>query len=216
MGKPDLMIPIFIKDYLPHGIIGLLVVTILSARMSSLSSAINSLSAATTEDFIIRGRAIKPETYLRYSGLMAVLWGCVCILIAFFAENIAGTVIEVINKIGSVFFGPIIATFIIATSVPSIKGKSMNIGLILGVMINIYFWLFLGDDIFWFWWNAIGAFSTLSISFLTSRLIKENKQPIQKVVSTYKNKDLLHWHYIVLLGYFMLMIYFSYLIPKVF
>jgi len=114
--KPDYMIPIFIINYLPHGIIGLLLVAILAAAMSSLSSAINSLSAATVEDFIDRFRDEKLEgdQQLKYSKAMTVVWGIVCIILAFSAGNIADTIIEAINKVGSAFYGPIVATFLLA------------------------------------------------------------------------------------------------------
>ncbi|MEO1628226.1 MAG: sodium/solute symporter [Bacteroidota bacterium] len=103
--KPDYMIPIFIINYLPHGIIGLLLVAILAAAMSSLSSAINSLSAASVEDLIGRvwkqGEPMDNEEQMKYSKLMTVVWGIFCLLLAFTAGNIADTVIEAINKVAT-------------------------------------------------------------------------------------------------------------------
>ncbi len=164
----DLMIPIFIRDYLPHGIIGLLIVAILSAAMSSLSSAINSLSAVTTEDILVGNREVDEKTYTRYSKQASLFWGVVCILLAFFGGDIADTVIEAINKIGSVFYGPILATFIVAVGIKSIGSRAMNIGLVIGVGVNVFLWLVVGDNLFWFWWNFIGAAVTLSIAVLLS------------------------------------------------
>lgn len=88
--KPDLLIPIFIRDYLPHGVIGILIVAILSAAMSSLSSAVNSLSAVTTEDFLAHGKNISHEKYVQYSRLTALIWGVVCIGLAFYAGKYCG------------------------------------------------------------------------------------------------------------------------------
>ncbi|MEL6867620.1 MAG: sodium/solute symporter, partial [Bacteroidota bacterium] len=90
-GQPDYMIPLFIINYLPHGIIGLLLVAILAAAMSSLSSAINSLSAASVEDLIARGRSqpLSNEQYMTYSKFLTVVWGIFCIILAFSAGNIA-------------------------------------------------------------------------------------------------------------------------------
>ncbi|MEM6378461.1 MAG: sodium/solute symporter, partial [Bacteroidota bacterium] len=85
--KPDLMIPIFIRDYLPHGVIGILMVAIFSAAMSSLSSAINSLSAATVEDFFNRNKDLPNEKYMAYSKYAALFWGVVCIVLAFFTGD---------------------------------------------------------------------------------------------------------------------------------
>jgi SSS family transporter len=191
--KPDLLIPIFIRDYLPHGVIGILIVAVLSAAMSSLSSAVNSLSAVTTEDFIAHGRNLEHGQYVRYSRITAFFWGVVCIILAFYTGNIAATVIEAINKIGSVFFGPILGTFLAAVQFRKIHARGINVGLITGVGVNIYLWLVVGDNIFWFWWNAIGAVVTLSVGFLMSLLLnpgdKTKKQFITMDETSFLSKD---------------------------
>ncbi len=168
--KPDLMIPVFIRDYLPHGIIGILIVAILSAAMSSLSSTINSLSAVATEDFVLRGKTVDPAVYVRYSRITALFWGLVCMGLSFYAGDIAPTVIEAINKIGSVFFGPILATFLVAIRFRQVKAFAMNTGLLTGVGVNIFFWLVVGENVFWFWWNAIGFFISLGVALLVAKV----------------------------------------------
>ncbi len=165
--KPDLMIPIFIREYLPHGIIGILMVAIFSAAMSSLSSGVNSLSAASVEDFFNRDKNLSSEKYMAYSKYATLFWGFVCIVLAFFTGNIADTVIEAINKVGSVFYGPILATFIAAIGIKSINAKGINIGIAAGVGTNVYLWLFV-PSVFWFWWNAIGGVTTLVVGYLAS------------------------------------------------
>lgn len=169
-GQPDRMIPIFIRDYLPNGVIGLLIVAIFSAAMSSLSSAINSLSAASVEDFIHRRNPLTDQQYMRFSRYFALFWGVVSITLAFFVGDIAKTVIEAINKIGSVFFGPILATFISAIAIRKVHAIGANIGLLTGVLVNVLLWQFV-PDVFWFWWNAIGAVVTMSAGLLASLLI---------------------------------------------
>jgi len=75
-----------------------------TTAMSSFSSTVNSLSAVTIEDFIKRFKLnISDQQYITYSRLLSVFWGLVCLFFAFFAGNIEGTVIEVINKISSIF-----------------------------------------------------------------------------------------------------------------
>lgn len=173
--KPDMMIPVYIRDYLPHGLIGLLIVAILSAAMSSLSSTINSLSAVTTEDILVAGKKVSEKTYVRYSKLTSIFWGIVTIILAFFTGDIAKTVIEAINKIGSVFYGPILATFIIATMFKYVKARPMNIGLLAGVLTNVFLWLVVGDQLFWFWWNFTGAFVTFTIALLMQHFVEPEK-----------------------------------------
>lgn len=168
-GQPDKMIPVFIKDYLPNGVIGLLIVAIFSAAMSSLSSAVNSLSAASVEDLFARGKNLPEKKYMGLSRLTALFWGVVCVVIAFFVGDIADTVIEAINKVGSVSFGPILAIFIAAMLVKKVNGLGANVGLLAGVGLNIYLWLAV-PEIFWFWWNAIGAVVAFVVAYLVSTI----------------------------------------------
>lgn len=209
--QPDLMIPIFIRDYLPHGIIGILIVAILSAAMSSLSSAINSLSAATVEDLISRKKELTEQQYMKYSHIAALCWGVVCLVLAFFAGDIAATVIEAINKIGSVFYGPILATFISAVAIKKVKAKGANIGLLAGVLVNMFLWLFV-PDIFWFWWNAIGAIVTLGVAYISSSILGAPDKSVESSKHTL-NIDIsssFKWSQIfVLLAYFLLIIVLS-------
>ncbi len=206
VGKPDLMIPIFIRDYLPHGVIGILLVAILSAAMSSLSSAINSLSAATVEDFFNRDKQLSAEKYMKISKLAAIFWGVICILLAFFTGDIAKTVIEAINKVGSVFYGPILATFIAAIGISKINSKGVNIGILAGVATNVYLWLFV-PDVFWFWWNAVGAIVTLLVGYIASMILSNNEK------DSNFSKPILEWDkskLIILLLFFVAIIIFSY------
>lgn len=176
--KADLLIPMFISQYLPNGLIGLLLVAILAAAMSSLSSAINSLSAATVEDVIIRNRKtpMSPEQHLRYSKWMTVAWGIICVILAFGAGGIDKTVIEAINKVGSVVYGPIVATFILAILTKKANAIGANAGLLTGVIINI---IFLQNDIlFWIWWNLTGALITLVVGYSVSLMTQNRSKPI--------------------------------------
>ena len=204
--KPDLMIPIFIRDFLPHGVIGILMVAIFSAAMSSMSSAINSLSAATVEDFFNRKKDLPSEKYVAYSQYAVLFWGTVCIVLAFFTGDIAKTVIEAINKIGSVFYGPILATFIAAIALKKVNALGANIGLLTGVAVNIYLWLFV-PDLFWFWWNAVGAVVTLVTGFAISWVTQKASPSTPYVLTDTWAVD---WpKVLILLAFFVLIVLFS-------
>jgi SSS family transporter len=207
--KPDLMIPVFIRDFLPNGLIGLLIVAILSAAMSSLSSTINSLSAVTTEDILVGNRNVSDKTYLRYSKLTSIFWGVVTILLAFVTGGIAQTVIEAINKVGSLFYGPILATFIVASVFGKVESKAMNTGLITGVLINLYLWLVVGDQLFWFWWNFTGTITTLIVAISAQKLFKTQLKTSQ--IDTVEKEKYNFWsnNTIILIIQFILIILVS-------
>ena len=205
--KPDYMIPIFIINYLPHGIIGLLLVAILAAAMSSLSSAINSLSAATVEDFIERNRSKKltGDEQLKYSKMMTIFWGVICIILAFSAGNIASTVIEAINKVGSAFYGPILATFLLAILTRRANTLGVNIGLFLGVGVNLTIWI-LQIPIFWIWWNLIGAVITFGSGYVISLFTRgvQSSSVVERPIFKF-----FQWENYVLLVFFFVIIIFS-------
>lgn len=208
--KPDLMIPMFIVHYVPHGITGIIVVAIIAAGMSSYSSTLNSLSAVSMEDFI--GPKLKPgsESYVTWSKLVSLAWGIVTMVLAFYVGDIAKTVIEAINKIGSMFYGPIVAIFLLAILGKKIKADAANIGLVTGVLVNLVLWLFF-KNVFWFWWNAIGALVTLSIGTGLSLVmvqIPTEKHPVDRTV--YK---LFTSENIVLLIFFLCIVTFCLLLP---
>ena len=212
--KPDLMIPIFIRDYLPHGIIGILMVAIFSAAMSSLSSAINSLSAATVEDFFNRDKNLPNAQYMAYSKYAALFWGIVCIVLAFFTGDIAKTVIEAINKVGSVFYGPILATFIAAIALKRVNAIGANVGLLSGVVVNIYLWLFV-PEVFWFWWNAVGAIVTLVVGLGASMIFSKNQQAKEEHTLE-KTWDIDWAKAIILLIFFIAIVLLSINVPNIF
>lgn len=178
-GKNDWLVPIFIINYLPSGIIGLLVVAMMAAAMSSLSSAINSLSAVTVEDInrltasntTGENASLHKDNYVKRARLAGVFWGVLTLVLASFADDIAPTVIEAINKIGSVFYGPILAIFLIGILTTRIGSMAASIGLVFGVGVNVTLWL-TDSPIFWFWWNVTGLVATFVSAFLVYHISK--------------------------------------------
>jgi len=173
--QPDRMIPTFIVTYLPHGVIGLLVVAILASAMSSLSSVINSLSAVTIEDIAkLRGSELSEKQYVFWSRFSALGWSALILVFSFFGGAIADTVIEAINKVGSMFYGPILAVFLLAILFRNVSARGANVGLLAGVGFNCYLWLG-APDVFWFWWNAIGLGVSTGVALLVSVLIDHRR-----------------------------------------
>ncbi|MEO0471795.1 MAG: sodium:solute symporter [Bacteroidota bacterium] len=206
----DLLMPVFISEYLPHGIVGLLIIAILSAAMSSLSSAVNSLSAASVEDIILRRRTVDERQKLNYSRYLTVFWGVVCVLLAFLGDEIDSTIIEAINKIGSVFYGPIVATFILAILTKRVHALAANAGLLAGVALNVFIWLS-GIPIFWIWWNLIGAVMTLGVAWLVSLLVPRSV-PTEKLIEP-ETETFFTWQSITLTVFFVGMVAFCLVLP---
>lgn len=223
--KPDLMIPVFILKYLPHGMIGILMIGIMSAAMSSLSSTINSLSAVTVEDFFNRGdKKLDNQQYMRISKISVVFWGAVCIGAAFLFGGSDSPVIEIINAIGSVFYGPVLATFVLAIFSKKVNASGMKAGIIIAVLINLVFsktmqnmlGLDFGFSIFWMWLNFTGFILAVAIAYLVSALTNSPAKTITEVEHTFKLPDLLTKEPIILFSFFVIILAICYMVPSIF
>ncbi len=224
--KPDLMLPVFIMKYLPHGLIGILMVGILSAAMSSLSSTVNSLSAVTVEDFFNRGRVkLTNKKYMLISKGSVVFWGVVCIASAFLFGGSKSAVIEIINAIGSVFYGPVLVTFILAFFSKKVNHIGMNAGIIIAVLINLtfsktiqeLFHVDLGIHIFWIWLNFTGVIISLVVAYIVSAFTKHVKvKSISNFNVTIKKEDFMIKEVYILVAFFIIILVFSYFVPVIF
>lgn len=211
--KPDLMIPVFIIRYLPHGLIGVLIVGILSAAMSSLSSTINSLGAVTVEDLFNRGtKKLSQENYMKFSKISIVFWGVVCIASAYLFGDTGGTVIELINIISSQFYGPILATFIIAILIKRVNSIGMNVGIIGGVTINLLIKFFF-PDIFWIWFNLTGFILTMVLALVFSSLFKTKKNEDFNIEFSILKKDVFSKDVLLLSLFFVAIVTLCFYLP---
>jgi sodium-coupled monocarboxylate transporter 8/12 len=219
--KPDLMIPVFILKYLPHGLIGLLMVGVLSAAMSSLSSTINSLAAVSVEDFFNKKDApLENEKYMRISKQAVVFWGLMCIGAAYLFGGSDSPVIEIINAIGSVFYGPILATFVLAIFAKKVTAKGMNTGIIVAVLVNLMFsktiqnifGLDFGIHIFWMWLNFTGFILAVAVAYGVSFL----SPSFTHIENTYQFKDIKFFSKepLILIGFFVIILTFCFFIPS--
>ncbi len=171
-GHYDYLLPLFIVNYLPHGIIGFVLVGIFAAAMSSLDSALNSLSAATLKDLGENLPSIKEaiqKQFIFYSRLTTFVWGALCTLFAYLVGGVSTTVIEGINKIGSVFYGPFLAVFILGLLTRSATSTGVISGLFLGIFGNVLCWQFF-PGISWLWWNVLGCIIALIAGIVISLL----------------------------------------------
>lgn len=223
LGKADYMVPVFIMNNIPHGFKALIFVAVLAAAMSSLDSAINSLSAASMKDFIeplfLKKKKLK-ISFLRLSKISTVIWGVIVTLLAFYVGNISDTVIESIGIVGSAFYGPILAAFILGVAFKRVTANGVFIGVLAGVFFNLVLHLWF-QEIFWLWWNCFGFLVSVIIAIFTSFFDKPTSEDkIKKYIIW--NTNLLEGEkawiptYAMLVGYFIFMIAVAWLIPYLF
>ena len=173
--QPDFLVPYFLIEYVPKGLLGLVIAGIFAASMSSIDSAMNALSAATWRDFLLRQfpkmAAYSKKRMVRISRILTVIWGMIATLFALYMIGGSETVIVLVNKIGSAFYGPVLAVFILGIVTRRASQSGAVTGLLAGVSVNIVLWQGFQDSISWLWWNPIGFFMSLSVGYASSRLI---------------------------------------------
>jgi Na+/proline symporter len=157
---PDFLVPYFLQEHLPTGVLGLIVAGIFAASMSSLDSALNSLSAATWQDFLTRWRpglaALPDRVQVRISRCLTIGWGAISTGFALAMIGGSETVLEMVNKIGSAFYGPVLAVFLLGMLTRRAGQAGALAGLAAGVGLNLYLWQAHSADVSWMWWNVAG------------------------------------------------------------
>ena len=212
-GRPDFLIPHLILQQIPQGLRAVLLAAILSAAMSSLDSALNSLSAATVRDFVERLWAPRADRVLLVNRIVTVVWGAVVTALAFLFAfgDFADTVVEGVNKIGSLVYGPILAAFLTGLLSRRATSNGVILGLAGGVVANLCLWCF-RPDVHWMWWNVFGLLVTITVTLSTSRwfscetskdvdaLILRPTQLRRNVATWWRSYALLGLYFVVILG----------------
>ena len=167
----------WILDNLPNGAIGLLLAVILSAAMSSTAGELNALGSTTMNDFVKRLRSDQTERDgdVRTSQWLTVGWGIMAIIFAL-AAQLVDNLIELVNILGSLFYGTILGIFIAAFYLKYTKGAQVFIAALLAEAIVLV--MFFTTDIGFLWYNAIGCGIVIIFASLLS-LMRSSKSSQQ-------------------------------------
>jgi Na+/proline symporter len=146
----------FIMGNLPPGLVGLLLAAIFCAAMSATASGLNSLASTSVIDIwkrlLLPGRA--DHEYVIVSKWMTVFWGAFCIAFALFANQL-GSLIEAVNRVGSFFYGTMLAIFLVAFYAKRVGGTAMLWGALVAEIAVILCAMF--TNMAWLWWNVVGC-----------------------------------------------------------
>jgi sodium-dependent multivitamin transporter 6 len=167
----------FVLDHLPHGLIGLLIAVIFAASMGSIASAYNSLAATSVVDVYRKFSKNVPSerTELNASKVSTVIWGLFCIFVAQYANKL-GNMIEVVNVLGSLFYGIILGVFLVAFYFKNIGGTAtfwaavISQAIILGIGIPQV--ILKAEWIAYLWFNPIGCFLVIGIAWFLQKRFK--------------------------------------------
>ena len=168
------IIPRFVLDNLPIGLAGIFIAAVIAAAMNAISGELMSLSTASVIDFYRRW--IRPEAsdahYLIVSRVALVFWGIFACIVATYAVGL-GSLIEVVNRFGSFFYGSILGVFLLAM-VKRANGAGAFIGLIAG-MAAVGAVNFGAPKVSFLWHNVIGALVVLIVGLLVSAVVPSSR-----------------------------------------
>jgi SSS family transporter len=165
----------FILNYLPQGLIGLLLAVILSAAMSSTASGLNALAATTAVDLYKRNvKGEKSEKhYVNATKYFTLLWGIIAILFACFG-TLFENLIQLVNIVGSIFYGTVLGIFLVGFYVKYVKANAIFFGATISQFTIFYIYYL--DIVSFLWLNFIGAMLTLILSIIFQFFIFRNKE----------------------------------------
>jgi hypothetical protein len=167
----------FVFDYLPKGLIGLLIAVIFLAAWGSISATLNSLSSCTIVDFHKRfSKPLSQEKEFRLSRIYTFFWGVFCVAVAQLAYNLGNSLIEAVNVLGSLFYGVILGIFLVAFYRKRVGATAVFISAIITeafvILLNV-----LGRkgivSLSFLWFNLVGAVGVVLLSELIQKFMKK-------------------------------------------
>ncbi|WP_282085951.1 sodium:solute symporter [Aquimarina algiphila] len=166
----------FILNNLPRGLIGLLLAVILSAAMSSTASELNALASTTAIDLYKRN--VKQEKseqhYVSASKFFTLTWGLLAIIVACFA-SLFDNLIQLVNIIGSIFYGNVLGIFLLAFFIKFVKSNATFIAALITQIVIIFVWW--QDWLPFLWLNALGCGIVMLLAIILQLFIPTNNTP---------------------------------------
>ncbi|HEX8563413.1 MAG TPA: sodium:solute symporter [Flavobacterium sp.] len=160
----------FILNYLPQGLIGLLLAVIFSAAMSSTASGLNALASTTSID--IYKRNVKGEKsekhYVNATKFFTLVWGVIAILFAC-VGTLFENLIQLVNIVGSIFYGTVLGIFLVGFYIKYVRAQAIFVGAVVSQLTIFYIYYL--DVVSFLWLNFIGAMLTIFLSMLLQATI---------------------------------------------
>jgi Na+/proline symporter len=167
----------FVIDYLPQGLVGLIIAVIFLASWGSIAAAVNSLASSTVIDIHKKYFHKARLGDYTYSKIYTIVWSLFCIGVAMFVSNWGSSLIEVVNVLGSLFYGTILGVFLVAFYARKVKGNAVFVAavvtelvIVLLFILNEYGKISLG----FLWLNMVGAVMVYVLAVLLQRTIYRN------------------------------------------
>ena len=169
----------FILNNLPRGLIGLLLAVILSAAMSSTASELNALASTTTMDLYKRNTTKEHDEqhYVKATKWFTLAWGILAISVACVA-NLFDNLIQLVNIIGSIFYGNVLGIFLLAFFIKYVKGNAVFVAAIITQIVIITVWFL--DFLPYLWLNLLGCMLVMILAIVIQTISKTKKNELRE------------------------------------
>jgi SSS family solute:Na+ symporter len=178
----------FVTTYLPAGVVGLVLAAVFLASMSSTASEWSALASATVVD--IQRRLVRRDASERYyfisSKVATALWGLFAVAFAQYAGHL-GSLIEAVNRLGSLFYGTILGIFLLAFYFRAVGGTAAFVGAVAGELVVLYCFFF--TQIAYLWFNVIGALVVIAAALVVSAVGKNRNASGSLAGERYRRKN---------------------------
>lgn len=159
----------FVMDYLPKGLIGLLIAVIFLAAWGSIAATLNSLASCTIVDFHRRfsKKRMADEQEYRWSRIYTLLWGIFCVAVAQLAYNLGNSLIEAVNVLGSLFYGVILGIFLVAFYRKKTGAFAVFVSAVIVEIAVVVLTILSRQGVVhlsFLWFNAVGAIGVVLLS----------------------------------------------------
>jgi Na+/proline symporter len=169
----------FVTNYLPAGLVGLVIVIVFAATMSSASAEWNALATASVIDVYKRlGKSDASDRHYLWVGRIATaFWGTFAILVSERASRL-GTLVEAVNILGSLFYGSVLGIFVLAFFLKWIRGTAAFLGVIVGEIVVLC--LFLFTKVSFLWYNVFGCLVVVVVALILNPMLKSKEDEVKE------------------------------------
>jgi Na+/proline symporter len=176
--RNDAILPRFIVDHLPHGLIGFIVAAIVAA---ALSPSINAMAATTMNDFYLKRARTPPDeaTLLRLSKRFTIFWGVVQLGVALGAQWLDQSVLDAGLSVLSLTTGPVLGAFLVGVSTRRVGAAAMIAGMAAGAIVLAAAWW--TGAVAWTWWALLGSAVSAAGAFAASAVLPGAPEPVRTV-----------------------------------
>lgn len=161
-----------------------MIAVIFSASMGSIASAYNSLAATSVVDIYKNKKRNENSSIneVTLTKVFTIIWGLFCIGVAYYAHKFGNSMIELVNILGSWFYGVILGIFLVAFYIKFIGGRAIFYGAFVSQIIVIFVWYL--DIVGFLWLNPIGCLLVITISAIIELILNRKNEPIKENISS--------------------------------